>query len=325
MGRVLWMPDMLRAWGVDPVLDPGWATRGSAYFEPRGVVDHHTGGIGDIGIVRRGRPDLPGPLAHIYLGRSKVYVIASGKANHAGAGGWRGLSGNSRVLGIEGESRGTGEWTAFQRHAWPRVNAALCDGLRRYHGVAHPELNVMDHREWAPRRKVDPVGYGRGELRALGARLLAAGSAKTSPAPVAPTATQEDDMNWCAKGDRATGWVRSWQILLNTVRRERGDMAVATPALLPNLPEDDDYGPLTVAYTRNTLAFFGLPTDGERAGTREVALLLWALSDARRDGQRGPVGPVGLTGPMGAPGAVDPAEVHAAVQASLAHARLTFA
>ena len=109
MTRILWLADAARATGYPVVETAGWRTRGSDRFDPRGVVWHHTAGrsTGDmpsLDLLIRGRADLPGPLAHFGLGRSgTIYVVASGKANHAGYGGWNGYSGNASVLGIEAE------------------------------------------------------------------------------------------------------------------------------------------------------------------------------------------------------------------------------
>ena len=54
-----------------------------------------------------GRPDLAGPLCNVMVGRDNtMFVVAAGRANHAGSGGWRGRSGNSTVYGIERENTG---------------------------------------------------------------------------------------------------------------------------------------------------------------------------------------------------------------------------
>jgi hypothetical protein len=107
-------------------------------------------------VVIDGRPDLRGPLCNLLLGRhGTVVCIASGRANHAGAGGWMGLSGNSTVLGIEAENDGTGEpWPEQQIAAYLLVCAAMVVGMG-----STPDL-VCYHREWAPTRKIDPAGPG---------------------------------------------------------------------------------------------------------------------------------------------------------------------
>jgi N-acetyl-anhydromuramyl-L-alanine amidase AmpD len=173
MGRLLWLVDKLRQAGLDVEECSGWQQRGSYDFNPQGLVCHHTAGSpnGDypsLNIVTNGRPGLPGPLAQLGLGRSgKVYVIASGRANHAGSGGWRGLSGNSSVIGIEAENTGRGEpWPQVQLDAYLRTAAVVCR-----HGGFGPAM-VCGHKEWAPDRKIDPNGIDMHRFRVQIAELL---------------------------------------------------------------------------------------------------------------------------------------------------------
>lgn len=183
MARALWLADALRAEGVTVTEHPGWRERGGATFSPKGVICHHTAGParGDapsLGTCINGRPGLPGPLCQIVLARSgTAIVIASGKANHAGAGGWRGLTGNTSVLGIEAENTGQGEpWPGVQYDAYVRIVAALC----RRAGI--PVGMVCGHKEWAPTRKIDPRGIDMTGFRhAVAARL-----GPISPPPVTP-------------------------------------------------------------------------------------------------------------------------------------------
>jgi hypothetical protein len=64
----------------------------------------------------------------VYLDRAGVaVVVAAGRANHAGAGNWRGLVGNSALFGTEAEAADAADFTPAQRDAYPRVNAAYCD------------------------------------------------------------------------------------------------------------------------------------------------------------------------------------------------------
>jgi hypothetical protein len=163
--------DDMRSRGIVVHEEPKWETRGSSSFSPRGVVVHHTAnGPGDfpsLRIVRDGRSDLPGPLAQWGLGRSgDVWLIAAGRANHAGRGGRRGLVGNSSVWGIEAESTGRGDWTEEQRRTYPMLVAAICR-----HQPCGPEM-VCGHREWTT-RKPDPAGIDMDEFRAEVARHLA--------------------------------------------------------------------------------------------------------------------------------------------------------
>jgi hypothetical protein len=147
-------------WGLTVREVPGWQTRGSTDFNPRGHVCHHDV-IGDQAgnhdrvppIIIEGRPDLDGPLANFWLERDgDVHLVAAGRANHAGTGGWRGLSGNSSVWGTEANSLGvpTDPWPEVQLEAWYKLCAATCD----FSGFS--PVMVCGHKEWAPTRKTDP-------------------------------------------------------------------------------------------------------------------------------------------------------------------------
>lgn len=183
------MPAALAARGLRVEVLPGWETRGSPSLNPRGVVCHWTAGPRgttarpSLGVVVHGRPGLPGPLAQIYLDRSGVpVVVAAGRANHAGRGGWRGLSGNSSVFGIEAESAGEGDWTPAQQEAYPKVVAALLDL------TGHDEGFACGHSEWAPTRKVDIGNWDMHAMRGQVAAILG------NHAPAAPTPEEDDDM-----------------------------------------------------------------------------------------------------------------------------------
>ncbi len=166
MGYQTGLPAALAARGLTVETVAGWETRGSSAFSPAGVVCHWTAGAatGDrpsLSVVVNGRSDLAGPLANVFLTRAGVaVVVAAGRANHAGAGGWQGLSGNSKVFGIEAESTGGGDWTDAQRESYPRVVAALLDLTGT--GVS----TVCGHNEWAPTRKTDIQDWDMAAMRA---------------------------------------------------------------------------------------------------------------------------------------------------------------
>lgn len=137
-----------------------------------GVICHHTAsaaGSGEcpsLGIVVKGRPAsgknpaLPGPLAQVLLGRSGAcYVVASGKANHAGTGSYPTIptneGGNAHLIGIEAENSGLGEpWTMGQMAAYVLLCATLA------HTVDIPYSQVVAHYEWRKPvgEKIDPAG-----------------------------------------------------------------------------------------------------------------------------------------------------------------------
>ncbi|MGN7703528.1 N-acetylmuramoyl-L-alanine amidase [Cellulosimicrobium sp. 22601] len=172
MPRITRLPAALAARGLTVELVDGWEARGSADFDPQGAVCHWTAGArtGDrpsLKVVRDGRPKLPGPLANVFLARSGVaVVVAAGRANHAGEGGWRGLTGNRSVWGTEAESAGDGDWTDAQRWAYPRINAAYCD----LSGFG-PDM-VCGHNEWAPDRKIDIRDWDMARMRTQIAAVL---------------------------------------------------------------------------------------------------------------------------------------------------------
>ena len=156
MGYQTGVVEALRDHGLTVGFVPGWETRGSSSFYPRGHVVHHDAGghwSTPPGILTAGRSDLPGPLCNFALGRDgKVWMVAAGRANHAGTGGWRGLSGNSSVWGTEANNRGTGEtWPQVQIDAYVRLCAATCE----FSGFG-AEM-VCRHAEWTS-RKIDPWG-----------------------------------------------------------------------------------------------------------------------------------------------------------------------
>jgi hypothetical protein len=185
----------LAARGLTVEVVPGWQTRGSSSFAPRGAVCHWTAGAahGDrpsLGVVTNGRAGLPGPLANVFLARSGVaIVVAAGRANHAGGGGWRGLVGNSSVFGTEAESTGGGDWTAAQRWAYPRINAAYCDL-----GGFGPDM-VCGHNEWAPTRKIDIRDWDMPAMRAQVAAVLSGAATDNEKEGFLMGLSDEDQQN----------------------------------------------------------------------------------------------------------------------------------
>ncbi len=165
--RALWLSQVLREAGLRVEEVGGWQQRGWEPFDPVGVMAHHTAGRcprGSLGIVTHGRSDLPGPLSQLLLTCDGIYiVIAAGRANHAGAGAWRGVSGNSRFIGIEAEHPGTRSvpWPSVQLDAYHRGVAALLKKLGR--GAEW----CCAHREYATPagRKVDPIALDMGAFR----------------------------------------------------------------------------------------------------------------------------------------------------------------
>lgn len=157
--KLLNLADVVRRSGLRVVEIPGWRTRGGELAEgaPLTIVAHHTatsrlaaGDIPTLRILRDGHGTLPGPLCQLGLSRSGVvYVVAAGRANHAGTT-FQPRQSNSRSIGIEAEHDGLSPWPAAQYAAY----VALCDTLRQAYG----DPPVEGHKEVAaPRgRKSDP-------------------------------------------------------------------------------------------------------------------------------------------------------------------------
>lgn len=180
MPNATWLADVLRAAGLKVAEQPGWKTRGhGAMGTVKGVLCHHTAGpasgnMPSLGVVTNGRSDLAGPLCNIALGRDGTcYVVAAGRAYHAGAGSWHGVTaGNSELIGVEAENTGVGEpWPSVQLDAYVRLCAAILK-----HVGADPIMAVA-HREYCtPKgRKIDPAGIDMDAFRQQVAAVMNGG------------------------------------------------------------------------------------------------------------------------------------------------------
>jgi N-acetyl-anhydromuramyl-L-alanine amidase AmpD len=170
MPYALWLADAARAAGLKVAEQPGWKTRGHGPMGTvKGCILHHTAGsktgnMPSLGTVTNGRADLAGPLCNYGLGRDgTVYVVAAGRAYHAGAGSWHGVTaGNSELIGIEAENSGDGQpWPSVQLDAYVRLVAAILKQVN-----ADP-IMACAHREFAlPKgRKIDPTGIDMDAFR----------------------------------------------------------------------------------------------------------------------------------------------------------------
>ena len=149
---LIWLPHILKSAGLKVALCDGWEERSKKDVGPIvGVICHHTAGqlngnMPSLHTVTHGRPDLSGPLAQLGLGRDGTYyVIAAGRANHAGAGIWKGFTnGNSNFIGIEAENTGLANdfpWPDVQLKAYHRGVAAILKyvGRSAEYCAAHKE------------------------------------------------------------------------------------------------------------------------------------------------------------------------------------------
>lgn len=226
--RALWLADCLRAAGLPVVEVAGWQSRGSSLFAPSMVFMHHDASpvsaseAGMVNLVTHGRQGLPGPIGNVYIGRSgTVYVIASGKSNHAGSGNV--LLANQRSIGIEVGNNGIGEpWSPMLMDTYKRTVRALLGQLR-------VDANAVWTHSAHTSRKIDPagptsvatLGPGTWPLTAVRAWI-----AETPPTPPAPIPLEDDDMApeflkdnvnpdvWMVGYGNNT-WIRSESVLAN--------------------------------------------------------------------------------------------------------------
>jgi peptidoglycan hydrolase-like protein with peptidoglycan-binding domain len=201
-----WLPTVLLKAGLKVAEQPGWPTRGRGDVGAiRGVICHHTAGaktgnMPSLGVVTNGRPDLPGPLSQLCLGRDGTFfVVAAGRANHAGAGNWQGVTtGNTSFIGIEAEN--TGQITGPNADPWPAIQL---DAYRR--GVAAILVKVRanaimccGHKEYAlpMGRKPDPT-FDMDDFRVRVASIMAG----TAPLPSVIPAVDSENRPTLRRGD----------------------------------------------------------------------------------------------------------------------------
>lgn len=249
----------LRLEDLDVVEVAGWQTRGGEYFQPRGSVNHHTAGAPpsagnspSLATVIYGRRNLAGPLANVFQARdNRIYVVAAGRANHAGRGGFGGMTGNSTVLGLEVENVGTTAepWRPDQVATMHKVHAAMIAG----HG-AHPG-RVCQHREWAPGRKIDAHSLDVDAFR--GGVLVELGVADTAPEVVEPL------QDWLGQVLQAIADVST----RTQYPGDTGDDVEVLQRVLNHkagqgLQVDGIYGPATEAAVKNVQRWVGIDVDG---------------------------------------------------------------
>jgi hypothetical protein len=179
---LIWLPAILRGAGLKVIEAPGWQTCGHGDFGPaRGVLLHHTAGClherpeNLVHTLALGRPDLPGPIANLGLEEDGTYyMIAAGRAYHAGLGEYPGVTtdnGNHELIGIEAANTGApGDvWEPAQLIAYRRGVAAI---LKH---IGAQAIMAIGHKEWARPlgRKTDP-DFSMDSFRASVGALLAA-------------------------------------------------------------------------------------------------------------------------------------------------------
>jgi hypothetical protein len=160
------LADILRDAGLNVTEVDGWKTRAHGPLtDIRSIICHHTAGpaTGDypsLPVVRDGRPDLPGPLAQLGLGRSGTwFAIAAGLSYHAGVVTDPSLYSNQYAIGVEAEGTGLPPDDVGHSH-WPEVQwESYVRGVRALKKAFNvPTEYVKGHKEIASPlgRKIDP-------------------------------------------------------------------------------------------------------------------------------------------------------------------------
>jgi hypothetical protein len=250
--QLTWLPGVLRHAGLKVAEVDGWESRGRADMGAvAGILCHHTAGprAGNMPSMKtliNGRPDLPGPLAQLGLGRDGTYyVIAAGRCNHAGAGTWEGITeGNSRFIGIEAENTGLADdspWPDVQVEAYQRGAAAILSHL------GQPARFCAGHKEYAlPKgRKSDPPF----DMDAFRLRVAAFMDGSAVPRPPIPAA--EPPAQPGGTPGRPT-----------LKRGSFGDLVRQVQAALGITPADGFFGPGTEAAVRAFQRAHGAVPDG---------------------------------------------------------------
>lgn len=140
---------------------PGAYGRGRSFSRLwRWVIDHHdampaTAGYGaSLRMLAYGRPGLSGPLCQIADERDgTTFIIADGKANHAGYGTCPDGSNPNEHIGRE--SRNAGD----RRQPWPeqQMESIAIGDAAILVDCGQPASHCRGHKEVDPKRKIDPT------------------------------------------------------------------------------------------------------------------------------------------------------------------------
>lgn len=241
--QLIWLPDVLEEAGLKVSRVEGFESRGQGDMgDVFGIICHHTGSknpqrlnmptLRSLRDGRRASPGLaalPGPLAQLGLARDGTYfVVAAGRAIHAGPGSFKNVSGNRRFIGIEAENEGTmGDfpWPAVQLDAYHRGVAAILKHLNKDSSFC------CGHKEYAPGRKPDP-DLSMNEFRASVQAIL------DGSGPAAPIIPDEEPQPQPGQPARPT------------LRRPAQDELVKVIQSKVGVTADGKFGPKTEAAVR---------------------------------------------------------------------------
>ncbi|NEB05064.1 N-acetylmuramoyl-L-alanine amidase [Streptomyces sp. SID13726] len=270
----------LKAEGLTVHEHAGWKTHnreaatGKSFGPVVGVLIHHTGGHGDKELCFKGRPDLPGPLCHSWLGKTAgLWMIGNGRTNHAGYADIDVLhalrderplphddvakaDGNDCLYGLEIENRGKGgdPYPDAQYRQAVLWAAAIC----RAHGWS--ERSVAGHKEVQP-GKIDP-SFDMDDFRADVKRRLADAE---SAHPTRPATRPRVDLSRLVQAARTDPGAGQGHITYLTGTNLTEAALVDLGYLSENHAGDGSFGTTTVAaYARwqHHLGYTGADANG---------------------------------------------------------------
>lgn len=276
----------LRAEGLTVHEHTGWRTHnrdtatGKTFGPVIGVLIHHTAGHGDKELCYNGRPDLPGPLCHSWLGKTDgLWMIGHGRANHAGLVDLDVLNalraeasplphddqanadGNDCLYGLEIENLGNvlDPYPASQYHQAVLWAAALC----RAHGWS--EKSVAGHKEVQP-GKIDP-SFDMDDFRADVKKQLALtpGGGTVTPKPTPTPSKPKVDLSLLAKAAKTDPGAKQGHVTYMTGTNLTEAALVKLGYLSTTYAGDGSFGTATVdAYKRwqRHLGYTGHDADG---------------------------------------------------------------
>lgn len=169
-GDPVWLPEVLRLFGVRFVEHPGWKLWGMGDFGViQGVFWHHTGARNTSAEYIRRNPGLSNALSSQFhtAPDGLQTILGAGIAWHAGRGwghGWPTNNANPVSIGFEMQHNGTDPWPEEQLESTRRATAAILWFLGKRATpstmIAHWEYSLQAQGKWDP-------GAGNGKAGAV--------------------------------------------------------------------------------------------------------------------------------------------------------------
>lgn len=172
---------IVESWDVPCSIELVAGRGGDPWATPRKYhrMHHHTVSTYRVGgnltpvlaLCKVGRSDVPGPLCNGYGGYDGVYrIICMGLANHPGAGGPITIDGVHIPRDSARQPTWGTEWEGglqdYEDITIPRYRGGMLEFMGRADAAlaewsGRPLTSQMEHKTWAPTRKVDRRGFDR--------------------------------------------------------------------------------------------------------------------------------------------------------------------